>query len=438
MIAKTRLLLALAGSAALLPACTTSNTTPVAAAPGAVSSPAAQPETAANLTFGTHIDGSGMAGFPTHTIRRPTPAPTTSNVDPRPVRVGASSQDETGPGNATVNVTRVSFAEEGADFDPCVSPDGGLLVYASTQHRQTSDLYAKRVNSRVVTQLTNDPADDAMPAVSPDGTRIAFASNRAGNWDIYVMPVNGGNAVQITDDPADEINPSWSPDGRSLVFGRGGNGGRWEMWVADTSNPSVSHFIGHGLFPQWCPIAATGTDGADRILYQLGRERGRRSFALWTIDFKNGNAFNATEIVGSAETALINPAWSPDGEWVVYAEAPVEPATEISTTLWMVHVEGDGKVRLTTGDGTALDPYWGAGNRLFFVSNRSGTDNIWSMDLGQAVRSASATLNQGAFATGSNSGSTHASTDKQGKGSTANGHNAVANVPETPEVPGQH
>jgi hypothetical protein len=182
------------------------------------------------------------------------PAPTNFVNTPNPRRVVRVPEpvDETIEAiPATANVARVTFAEEGADFDPCVSPDGSRLVFASTQHRATADIYIKRTDSRVVTQLTNDPAEDAMPKVSPDGERIAFASNRAGSWDIYVMPIGGGKAVQISSDLADEIHPSWSPDGSQLVFGRLGEAtGRWEMWIVSLQNPSVAHFIGFGLFPE--------------------------------------------------------------------------------------------------------------------------------------------------------------------------------------------
>jgi TolB protein len=314
----------------------------------------------------------------------------------------SSDGTDEGPASAVAmtGVSRVTFAEEGADFDPCVSRDGKTLVFASTQHRTTADIYWKKTDSRVVTQLTNDPAQDAMPAISPDGNSIAFASDRSGNWDIFVMPVNGGRAVQVTSDLADDVHPSWSPDGKSLVFSRQGPAsGRWEMWVTEVANPAIANFIGYGVLPQWCPVAATGNGGSDKILFQLGRERGRRSFSLWTVEVTNGTTGNVTEIATSAETALIDPSWSPDGRWVVYTEVPVTGGNAESrpewATLWMISGEGDGKVRLTDGTGLALSPVWGGNDRLFFVSDRSGKDNIWSLDLAPAVRSAQAALGAG-------------------------------------------
>lgn len=294
------------------------------------------------------------------------------------------------------NLTRVSFAEEGSDFDPCVSSDGTRLVFASTQHRATSDIYTKRIDSKAVTQLTTDPAEDEMPALSPDGARIAFASNRAGNWDVYVMPATGGKAVQVTDDPADEIHPSWSPDGSQIVFNRmGASSGRWEMWVAAVSNPSTPTFIGYGLFPRWCPVAATGERGGDLIAYQLPRERGRRAFGVWTLELANGVASQQTEIASSTDAAFIKPAWSHDGAWIVFAEVPAPdsltwrgPTKAARASLWMVGSSGDGRVRLTAADGLNVSPVWAANDRLFFVSNRAGAESVWAMDVGEAVRAA--------------------------------------------------
>ena len=71
----------------------------------------------------------------------------------------------------------------------------------------------KTVESRVVTQITNDPANDLMPRFSPDGSRIAFASDRSGNWDIYVMPATGGKPIQVTEVPV-KVNVARAPADR--------------------------------------------------------------------------------------------------------------------------------------------------------------------------------------------------------------------------------
>lgn len=323
-----------------------------------------------------------------------------------------------------LNVSQVTFSTEGADFDPCITPDGSRIVFASTQHRATADLYIKSIDGRVVTQLTSDPSDDVNPAVSPDSSKIAFASNRSGNWDVYIMPAAGGRPVQVTSDPGDEIHPSWSPDGTKLVYCRLGHAsGRWEMWVTDAASQATSHFIGYGLFPQWCPVAGTGEGGADRILFQLGRERGQRAFGIWTLDYKDGQTSNMSELAGNSWAAYINPTWSPDGRNVVFAAVPnpsewreLARSRPSAAELWLINVDGTGRVNLTPGSSISLMPAWGPGNRLYFVSARAGVENIWALDMSVPVRTA-AGLGSG------NAGHTAASTP-------AEHESKVVNAPE--------
>lgn len=291
------------------------------------------------------------------------------------------------------NVSQVTFAHDGAVFDPVVSADGLFVVFASTQHRPTADIYLKQVNSRVVTQLTSDPAHDAMPAISPDGSRIAFTSNRAGSWDIFVMPIAGGRPLQITADPAHEVHPSWSPDGSKIVFSRlGSTSGRWEMWVVDAHNSATSQFIGYGQFPEWCPVAGTGLGGGDRILFQRSRERGSRAYSVWTIDYDNGQASRPTEIASSPTAALINPTWSPDGRRLIYASIPIDGRWDARTArrpsqsdLWMIDIEGTNLVRLTDGHALDLMPAWASPTTVYFASDRGGVDNLWTLDVADAI-----------------------------------------------------
>ena len=91
---------------------------------------------------------------------------------------------------------------------------------------------------RSLEQLTFEETVDYYPDWSPDGTRIAFESNRDGNWEIYVMNHDGSDVQRLTDDPGNDLMPAWSPDGSLLAF-QTDRDGNWEIYLmsADGSNP---------------------------------------------------------------------------------------------------------------------------------------------------------------------------------------------------------
>jgi len=279
-----------------------------------------------------------------------------------------------------------SFTEVGADTDPDVSPDGKQVVFSSTRHSKTSDIYVKKVNGQTVTRLTNDLGNDIQPVYSPDGKFIAYASDRSGNWDLYVMTSDGQRPFQVTNSPVHEIHPSWSPDGSRLCYSQyNTRTGQWEIWLVEVAAPSNKKFVAHGLYPVWCP-----SETVNRIAFQLARQRGTQLFSIWTVDLVDDEARYLTEVVpATAETAAIAPAWSPDGKSLVYTtvKVQIDPKTgQVSTArvdrgddIWIAAVDGTSRVRLT-GDGTSdWCPTWSQDGRIYFSSNRGGSDNIWSL-----------------------------------------------------------
>jgi TolB protein len=281
---------------------------------------------------------------------------------------------------AAVSLRQHTFIQEGSDFDPNLSPNGDRMVFASTRHNEMPDLYIKSVDGVAVTQLTSDPAADVQPAFSPDGSYVAFASNRTGNWDIWIVAVDGQQPIQVTSGEADDIHPSWSPDGTQLVYcSLPAKSGQWELWVADAASDAAKRFIGYGLFPEWSPIG-------DTILYQRARERGSRWFSIWTIELIDGEPRYPTEIAASPDFAMISPSWSRDGKMVAYttrvppADAPDTMDSDLGQAdVWVVNADGHSRVRLTDGHTVNYGSAWSRGGRVFFTSSREGFETIWSL-----------------------------------------------------------
>jgi len=279
-----------------------------------------------------------------------------------------------------------SFTEVGADTDPDVSPDGKRIVFASTRHSTSADIYVKKVAGQTVTRLTGDPSNDAQPTFSPDGNFIAYASDRSGNWDLYVMTADGRKPFQVTNSLAHEVHPSWSPDGSRLCYSQyNSRTGHWEIWIVEAANPANRKFITYGLYPAWCP-----SESVSRIAFQMARHRGTQLFSIWTVDLVDDEARYLTEVVpASSLTAAIAPAWSPDGAVLVYTTVrmAIDPETgQMSTQrvdrgddIWITGADGTSRVRLTGDQTNDWSPVWAADGRIYFTSNRGGGDTIWSL-----------------------------------------------------------
>ena len=178
-----------------------------------------------------------------------------------------------------------------------LSPGGAEIAYSSTVGG-AYQLWRPAFDS-VAIRLTNveRPTSDAQPSWSPDGERIAFYTNRSGNWDIFSLPARGGEPEQMTDWPSNELYPTWSPDGRWLAFlsDRDGNPDLWRLNLVDAT---IERIVEH---PAVEGPAAWSPDGS-RFYFSSNRSG---EFAIWMMPSDGGGARRVTaEALHLPETAL--------------------------------------------------------------------------------------------------------------------------------------
>jgi Tol biopolymer transport system component len=105
----------------------------------------------------------------------------------------------------------IQLTADRTDSRPVWSPEGRSVVFMSEERDGNWEIYTVNLATAGITRLTDSPALDGLPTVSPDGSRVAFVSNREGRWGVWVVPINGGVPQQVVDLGADL--PNWLEQG---------------------------------------------------------------------------------------------------------------------------------------------------------------------------------------------------------------------------------
>ena len=281
----------------------------------------------------------------------------------------------------TKEVTRVVEKEVVVTATSTPTPEQALLsapilssrIAFSSDRGGDFDLYVVNEDGTGLAQITSSPGEDIHPSWSPGGEWVVFASERNGHFDIWVIRGDGSSAMPLIEHTAEDWFPAWSPDGRWIVFAsnRGGNHDLYLVRPDGSDLQQLAETAEDEMRPAWAP-------DSERVAFMRRRDvngDGRIEDAdaagddVFVLDIESGDEVRLTT-TANADTM---PAWSPGGQWIAFV-SDREQVGEI----YVMKEDGTQQVRWTSGTAWDWFPAWSpSGTQLAFQSNRSGDFGIW-------------------------------------------------------------
>ena len=191
---------------------------------------------------------------------------------------------------------------------PSWSPDGERIAFASD--RGDFEIYVMNANGGNPRKITINRNNDWAPSWSPDSKHIAFASDRDGNDEIYVMDADGGNPRNLTKDRHDDRVPSWSPDGKHIVFSSFRDGAWADIYVININSANLQNLTNSLHRGEWAPSCSPNGKHIAFVSAFAGDEP-----EIYVMDMDGNNPRQLTD-----NHWLDNsPSWSLDGKHIVFA-----------------------------------------------------------------------------------------------------------------------
>lgn len=239
--------------------------------------------------------------------------------------------------------------------DLTLSPDGVRLAFVADWDGD-NEIYVMYEDGSDLTQLTYNSSNDAGPAWSPDGTKIAFYSQRdhvpdheGPPQEIYVMNADGSNQKRITNNTTSDYCPAWAPDGKRIAFSS-------FYYSYDTVRIEIINEDGSGQttfidtpLDDFCPVWSP--DG-NQILFQ---SQGISTTSNVNADIMVGNS-DGSDLVSLTNNEGINenPSWSPDGNWIIFVSNRVG-----NRDIFIMNTRGSEQANLTNSPlSDEFNPVW--------------------------------------------------------------------------------
>ncbi len=241
-------------------------------------------------------------------------------------------------------------------------------IYFVSARSGTKEIWSMDYDGANQQQLTHLHSIALSPRVSPDGSRVAFSGITRGNWNLLMYSTELHRLVSFPSF-GDSMSPAWSGDGNRLAFSSSRTGDP-EIYSCDANGGNLKRLTavkGPDVSPVWNP--KTGA----QIAFVSGRS------GLAQIYMMDSDGSNVQRLTNGGYA--VSPSWSPNGQFLVFSwirhYGPGAPGAQ---DIYIMDVATRQWVQLTHDGGRNDFPSWAPdGRHIVFQSNRSGSEQIWSM-----------------------------------------------------------
>lgn len=230
---------------------------------------------------------------------------------------------------------------------PAVSADGSKLAYTSYYSGNPNIYILSLDSSRMLTFHNLGPHLNTAPSFSPDGNHMAFAASREASTEVYLGDIDGANPKQLTHTRGVNISPAINPQNADQIAFVSERGGNAQIYVMDSKGGNVRRISGGGgeaVTPAWSP------DGK-YLAFSWTRGYAPGNYNIFVMDISSGNPVPNQLTFGAG--ANEHPSWSPDGRHLVFESDRRGKKKQIYTML------ADGsQVKALTSTGENFTPVW--------------------------------------------------------------------------------
>jgi Tol biopolymer transport system component len=243
----------------------------------------------------------------------------------------------------------------------------GRLAFTSDRDGDF-EVFTMRPDGSDVKQLTKNKAVDAPMDWSPDGKKLVFVSDRDGDLEVYTMNADGSGVKRLTFSPGADSAGSWSPDGKKIAF-ESNRDGNFEIFVMNANGLGVKQLtFNGGFFPDWSP------DGTKIVFHDIRTNNSE----VRTINANGSNEINLTNDPPGFGPADRAPDFSPNSRQLAFA-SDRDGGEDLE--ILVMGADGSNPTNRTNNEANDDVPVFSPdGKKIVFMSDRDGNSEVYTMN----------------------------------------------------------